>query len=293
MNDYFAYWGKADKGDAAAYHLLVWHSLDVAAVSDELLRQRDDWCSQWAALTNLEYCEARRLAVWLVGLHDIGKFAESFQYLKPDLREKFFAGRAVRCRSYSKRHDQLGYWLWDEKLWEKLDEALPAASSQSVIDLLDVWMLSVTGHHGAPPAVESSSIGSYFQPDDITAAVSFLHDWTELIRPPLTSLARCNCQAEAASWFLAGLAVLSDWLGSNRHFFEFVEGSRSLESYWKNTALPGARSAVKSAGIAVARLHGKIKYGGFELLYPNYQPTPLQSACNQLPLSTEPQLYIL
>ena len=76
MTDIFAYWGKADQsGDD--HHLLIWHSLDVAAVSDELLRQRDDWCGQWAAYTKLEPDDARKLAVWLIGLHDIGKFSVS------------------------------------------------------------------------------------------------------------------------------------------------------------------------------------------------------------------------
>jgi CRISPR-associated endonuclease/helicase Cas3 len=87
--------------------------------------------------------------------------------------------------------------------------------------------------------------------------------------------------------------VLSDWLGSNRYFFEFVDSSQSLDVYWKNTALPNAVNAVQSAGIAGSRLHGPIKQSGFASLYPNYQPTPLQSACDQLPLGAEPQLYIL
>ena len=294
--EFFAYWGKADRHDAA-FHRLVWHSLDVAAVADELLRSRDDWCRQWALVSGLESSKARSLAVWLIGLHDIGKFAESFQYLRPELREKFFPGIAVQCKSYGIRHDRLGHILWSEKLrrelGRKLGRTLRPADARAAIQVLDVWMLSVTGHHGSPPAVEPSSITNYFHPVDITAATRFLHEWTELVNPPLDALAKANSQPEAASWLLAGLAVLSDWLGSNTDIFKFVESTQSLDSYWQGIALPKADNAVQGAGIVGAHSYGSIESSGFASLYPAYDPTPLQLACDIAVVRTEPQLYIL
>lgn len=290
----YKYWGKADN---ARFHRLVWHSLDVAAVADELLRSREDWGRQWALVTDLESSEARSLAVWLVGLHDIGKFAESFQFLRPELRAKFFPDIAVRCKSYSVRHDQLGYILWSEELrrelGKKLVETLPPPSARAVVEVLDVWMLSVAGHHGSPPAVEPSSIGSYFQPVDITAAISFLHEWTALVKPPLHSLAEAKSQPKTASWLLAGLAVLSDWLGSNSDIFQFVESSQSLDSYWQDIAKPRVAISVQGAGIVGGQSHGSIESGGFASIYPDYIPTPLQQACDKATVQPEPQLYIL
>ncbi len=292
MLEFFAYWGKADRHDAA-FHRLVWHSLDVAAVADELLRSRDDWCQQWALVSGLESSEARSLAVWLIGLHDIGKFAESFQYLRPELRERFFPDIAAQRKSYDIRHDQLGHILWSEKLRRELAGTLPPSDARAVIEVLDVWMLSVTGHHGSPPAVEASSIGSYFHPVDITAATSFLHEWTDLVNPPFDSLAQAKAQPEAASWLLAGFAVLSDWLGSNREIFEFVDSAQSMNSYWQDIALPKASVALQGAGIVGAYSHGSIESSGFASMYPAYDPTPLQLACDIATVHPEPQLYIL
>jgi CRISPR-associated endonuclease/helicase Cas3 len=289
---YYAYWGKAEQR-GSAFHLLVWHSLDVAGVADELLRSRVDWLQQWAVLTELESGEARSLAVWLIGLHDIGKFAESFQYLRRDLREHFYPDRPVECKRYSIRHDQLGFMLWHEGLRREFARTLPGENARAVIELLDIWMLSVAGHHGSPPAVESSSLLSYFHEGDIEASLSFLHAWTELINPPLASLAQRNSRPEAASWQLAGLSVLSDWLGSNRQFFEFVDSTQSLEDYWQKTALPQAAAAVRSAGIVWGNGQEQRTHVGFSALYPGYEPTPLQTACDKVALSAEAQLFIL
>ena len=289
---YFAYWGKADRYHTA-FHRLVWHSLDVAAVANELLLQRGDWCRQWALLTGLESDDARALAVWLIGLHDIGKFAESFQHLRPDLREKFFPDITVQRKSYDIRHDQLGHILWSKKLRSELGRSLPTETARTVIQLLDVWMLSVTGHHGSPPSVGPSSIGSYFHSVDIAAAVSFMHEWTAVVNPPFDSLAKGKPQPEAGSWLLAGLAVLSDWLGSNSDIFKFVDSAQSLDSYWVDKALPQAAVAVQVAGIVGASSSGLIKASGFASMYPDYDATPLQLACDKVAVHPEPQLYIL
>ena len=77
------YWGKArparDGTVATPCHLLVHHSLDVAAVGVQALQR-------WPALRQLfvsrlglpEIHSEPWLAFWLA-LHDLGKFAESFQ----------------------------------------------------------------------------------------------------------------------------------------------------------------------------------------------------------------------
>lgn len=47
------------------------------------------------------------------------------------------------------------------------------------------------------------------------------------------------------SWWLAGFAVLCDWLGSNRKYFEFYKNQMPMEQYWKDIALPSAENAYK------------------------------------------------
>ncbi len=55
MDEYFKYWGKAGRkeGDQHLYHLLVFHSLDVAAVGNVLLSKFPKLRKQLAALSGM------------------------------------------------------------------------------------------------------------------------------------------------------------------------------------------------------------------------------------------------
>jgi len=86
------YWGKAasDEEEAVRCHLLVYHALDVAAVTRELLCRRPFLARRLSRLMGMPVEGAASLGVFLAGLHDLGKFAEAFQQLRPDLRQRFW-----------------------------------------------------------------------------------------------------------------------------------------------------------------------------------------------------------
>ena len=122
---FYKYWGKARKPEdyeGEPYHLLVYHSLDVAAVANVLLERHPFLLKGLARAMDLPPAEARSWCVYLLGLHDLGKFAENFQQLRPDLRQAFLPDEKIRKTGYGIRHDSLGKILWDDCLRKHLLE---------------------------------------------------------------------------------------------------------------------------------------------------------------------------
>lgn len=71
---YFKYWGKAGKKDCT-HHLLVYHSLDVAAVGI-LLADRLHLDQRMAKRLRYGPQELINIIAFLCAIHDIGKFSD-------------------------------------------------------------------------------------------------------------------------------------------------------------------------------------------------------------------------
>ncbi|MGV6859123.1 MAG: CRISPR-associated helicase Cas3', partial [bacterium] len=296
---YYRYWGKAgadEESNGPPCHLLAYHSLDVAAVATALLTQRPQLLARLSRLMGLGEDQTRAWVIYLLGLHDLGKFAESFQQLREDLRLGFWPDEKIRNKDYSLRHDALGWLLWREFLgFELLDEEF----QDFIEEAMDYWLAAVTGHHGWPPDVSDKRerLKHHFRDFDQQAAFDFSRQWLELTGPDLGALKQYFDDADfarrqrEASWLLAGIAVLSDWLGSNREYFDFIDTPMPLSQYWETHALPAAEEAVRQAGILPPPVH--IMREPRDLFDYLEKPTPLQQACLDLPIEPEPQLFIL
>ncbi|HHH38472.1 MAG TPA: CRISPR-associated helicase Cas3', partial [Sedimenticola sp.] len=94
-----------------------------------------------------------------------------------------------------------------------------------------------------------------------------------------------------ASWLLAGLAVLCDWLGSDQNLFTYRSTPLPLATYWSETALPTACQAVEQAGIIPQTPHSHLAPAA---LFPYLeQASPLQRQCARVALGDGPRLFIL
>ena len=223
--DYLKYWGKASHDDNS-YHLLPYHCLDVAAVGHQLLNQHPFLLNKLSKMMLLPESAVKSWLIFLLGIHDLGKFAESFQQLRNDLRIELGHSKPQKI-NYDLRHDNLGYLLWFckqqglGKYYQSNGFPLYPASSElgNVIrKLFPVWLAPVMGHHGFPPE-SKKRIKEYFQGNDQDNARSFINDWLLLIQPNFDCIVKhcsnktwINSQKET-SWIIAGLAVLCDWLG--------------------------------------------------------------------------------
>jgi len=305
----YRYWGKArPEGETGpAYHLLPYHCLDVAAVGHVLFQYSAPLRKKLTRLTALDEATCRYWLLFFLALHDIGKFAESFQGLREDLLQHLQAKETNRPYI---RHDRLGYVLWEQKLctgrnlcpWFDIeaDDATLGKWAKAVL-----WFARpMTGHHGEPPRRTGLNdmmirVESSFSEPDVAASIAFLDEIAKLFRQP-DSLEiktpgyskQLRARWKKASWFLAGFTVLCDWIGSNDRWFPFIEEPATLNAYWRDHALPHAKDAVKAAGISFD-LSAPMPTD-FSGLFPNLaNPTPLQRFVAGCKVASSPQLFIL
>ncbi|MDZ4151195.1 CRISPR-associated helicase Cas3', partial [Methylicorpusculum sp.] len=296
---YYSYWGKAKpEGESGpAYHLLPYHCLDVAAVGYCLLDPEHDRCRQLARQLQVEPAWLRDFFVFCLALHDLGKFARAFQGLKENMSDDLVKPKP-RMR-YDQRHDSLGFWLWIRSTAQDIAKNLSitdfsAKEMDTLSKYMEPWLEIVTGHHGQPPIKQARRLEDYFQPEDKQAALEFVQVSFSLLldsfdfRPLLDKALKKRLQA--VSWQLAGLAVLADWLGSNRDYFEYSDRRMPLEEYWRQIALSNAEKAMRVLPEqAEIEAFSDIKYL-FDFVD---EPTPLQRYAIEVQLNQSPQLFIL
>ncbi len=294
---YFRYWGKARREDQPGepYHLLPYHCLDVAAVGTVLLQSHQPFRQGLSRLTGLDEKEFFHWTVFLLALHDIGKFSVSFQQLRPDLLKTLQQRKTHK--QYTERHDCLGYEIWKSGLKPHLQEKglLTKGRQRAGLQAADYLALAVTGHHGQPPQRKNAGflLDDHFENPDQAAALAFAEDLIEILlvgKPPIPNIQKDK--AKESSWWLAGFAVLCDWLGSNADYFPYQTKAMNLAEYWK-LALDLARKAVDDTELLPAKPGSHLT---LEQLIPtatDIKPTPLQQLATDIRLGDGPQLFIL
>ncbi len=300
---FYSYWGKAGPaGEGAGYHLLPYHCLDVAAVGSVLLRERKELLLGLADFLGVHADALRHWLTYLLAIHDVGKFADGFQNLRPDLMLALQGRRAAV--SYAERHDTLGYRFCTGRGSPGVAVELLARAISSHADVKDLrallapWLNAVTGHHGRPPILAAYPRPlSHDFPESVSGdATAFLQEALGLLLPEglpfvLTDYSQVLASFQRVSWLTAGLAVAADWIGSNQAWFPYCNDPMSLRDYWVDRALRQAESAVAESGLlAVA----PAPWSGLRGLFPKIAtPTALQRLAEEIELSESPQLFII
>lgn len=291
MQAYWRYRGKSSPRDDTGerWHLLPFHMLDVAAVMEALLFQRPAWVASCAASQGWSAEQFRSVAVYFAILHDLGKFARSFQAILPPGSDDLVS--VARAPLYTLRHDTLGLLLWLDYLEERLPAAvMPEADRER----WDDWLRIACGHHGQPPregGARRLRATDHFLPDDMDAAQAFACDAAVLVgalpAPGQTLDPR-------RGWQLAGLMVLADWIGSNQYHFPYRAQPMALADYWHEHARPAARRALAASGITACCCAPYAGVDQLTRLIPYLSsPTPLQHYAASVPLADGPQLFLL
>ncbi|MBR9884247.1 MAG: CRISPR-associated helicase Cas3' [Oceanospirillales bacterium] len=163
------------------------------------------------------------------------------------------------------------------------------------LESLNMLLDSVFGHHGKPVSREYLKILScYRHPLDVEAASMFVRDCARLLELewPEAQLADRDwfARLRQASWHLAGLAILCDWIGSNQGYFHYcADDEIELAAYWERAK----RQALDA--LALTELGKSIQVQPFVSVQQHFgfSPTPLQRWAETVPLSQGPQLFIL
>ncbi|MEW6266583.1 MAG: CRISPR-associated helicase Cas3' [Thermodesulfobacteriota bacterium] len=293
QESYHSYWGKSGHGESDG-HLLCYHGLDASAVAkvwledDRLLRRR------LALVAGLSESLVVPLTAFFIGLHDAGKFSEGFQGLRPDLVRRL-NGPTGRT-PYPHRHDYLSGLAWRESLlpnwvsrgWFGMTEAINPR------DLLRPWALTSAGHHGRPSGLKpfAGRFKDFFTPGDRAALLAYAEALVRLLEPEARpgQWPRDPEQWRRASWLLAGLAIVCDWLASNSELFSYRLDPVPMEIYWVQ-ARQQAESALADSGLLPGRPSLET---GLARLWPALaRPTPLQRFVEECPLDSGPRLFII
>ena len=288
------FWGKAQPCDTESgpkWHPLAFHCLDVAAVGEALLKGHGGFGASLPSLLGLPQEEAFRLVFYLLCLHDVGKFAKKFQAKVPNLYPDCFGDDPERlAKIYDHGAGGLRLFDADEDFFK-----LPTGGRSRVWRPL---VSAVTGHHGAPPAPPPTNetintLRSDFGAPGVDAARRFIHQAHELFSPPV-ELTRFDVgHARPASFALAGLAVLADWIGSNQKWFRYrkPDDFEDIEAYWGDAQEKAGR-AVREAGVLPApptRSH----LGYDALIDANATPSPMQDWTCSVGLPVGPTLFMI
>ena len=281
--DIHSFWGKAQPmGDGPGYHPLPLHSLDVAAVGSVLLTSKRGPARTLPHLLGISPGETVRVVSCLLALHDVGKFAKRFQAKAP----QWFPS------AFTDRPDALATQFDHGDGGLRLFEAEPATfHAPPDIRALRLLACAVFGHHGSPPSTHGGgTLKGDFGKAGVDAARLFVGEICDLFGlaggwPHLDlELAR------RASFALAGLAVMADWIGSKQEWFPYSKPTRDLKAYWE-AALERAASAVALAGVIPSPTSAEISY--LDLIGEAVTPTPLQEWARDVDLPGGPTLFLL
>lgn len=299
-NHYFDYLGKFSLTDGSeSYHLLPFHSLDVAAVAEALLAENTFFTKDLSGLIGLSESELIKILCFFVALHDLGKFSSAFQMLfaekTPLLYQPEFGVKPYEGKNF--RHDRLGFHFWqkvESRVLEYLlvDEELD--DEDVAFDALQILAEVVLGHHGKPINTGGSfELKSYLEKQNEEAANQFVKEMLELFQPKIPSGflkdEDWGARLKQVSWHLAGLTVLADWLGSNTEFFPYETEAVALSEYWEQ-----AKNKAKTA-LAKTDLWKRLNVKPFLSVREHYgfEPTPLQKWAETVDVDDSPQLFIL
>ena len=239
---WWSLWAKYSRSvGEAGHHLLLFHLMDVAAVAwvmwEEVLSA--PLRRSLASRLGLSNEEAGRSIAFLCGLHDLGKASPSFQAKNAEYKNRLRAiGFDFPERYKPPPHGVVTTSVLPEMLrsagWSR-ENARQAAEA-------------VGGHHGL--------FASSFDLDDVRSSLGN-GKWTEVREDLFAELKRVvlhpTDRVPAAefgkpNWIiLAGLASVTDWIGSNVDLFPFLNTEADPAEYFTK-ACARAREGLEALG---------------------------------------------
>lgn len=259
--------------ESPTWHPLVYHSLDVAACCEAILHVRRGALERVARLLHVDPDALAPVVVALAALHDIGKCAAGFQGKRPDLWPPILG--PMPAETVPTRHDAAGVWLFREVegLEDIVIKLLPGLSGSTRATIVQ----AVCAHHGEPcnvrhgdpgnviadPAKEIGAAAQAVAVDLARELVAVVG--AEPVRVP-------DRHGRLLSWWMSGLMVFADWLGSSHEWFPFEAGI-PLTDYWR-FARRRAERAVAEAGVIPAAVTPTLSLGD---LIPGGTPSPVQA----------------
>jgi CRISPR-associated endonuclease/helicase Cas3 len=247
--------------------------------------------------------DGRRLAVWLAGVHDIGKatpaFACQVEQLAQVMREHGLEMRSRQAMGADRRlapHGLAGQVLLGEWLEER--HGWPVRQTGQ-------FTVAVGGHHGVPP--EHGQIQALDRhPDLLRTHGPSRTLWQRVQEELLEARAEeFGARQRLAAWqavklpqpvqvLLSALVIVADWIASNPDLFPYFPedvprtGTERVVAAWRGLDLPGPWRAEEPAGDAQEVFASRFD------LPPGAKVRPVQEAAVELARAMEePGLMVI
>lgn len=194
---------------------------------------------------------------WLLlglALHDIGKYTDCFQ-MKVEERWHHKPVWGDRRPAVDLGHGLHGSALWETIQREHVGHFGDDPEQMlTALSLFSIWFDAICGHHGRPidagPSDEFTQQLKTRMCDEARAdAAAYATACVDLFMPHMPpDLDPSQYRVQQASWLVAGVAMLSDWLGSNQTWFPYTGPQYSLLHYWP-IARANANKAISESGL--------------------------------------------
>ncbi len=269
------------QADYAAYHLLPYHCLDVAAVADVWWVNSPSLRQQFTQSTQLETeAQAKAWLMFFICLHDLGKFDIRFQMKSSEaigqLQPENYALTKAKF-DYKDPYDHGGSgYEWFKK--EVADYGFNCIVENDAMN----WIQQVAGHHGCIPnnqRLREPQVSEDIKQQDRQARIEWVQTLKQLFLKPVGL--KFDDIPENFPTMLAGFCSVCDWVGSSTEYFPYQATIEpDLQAYF-DSRLPCATNALNAFGL-LAKVKGQ---GGMAALFPNYTPQGLQILVEQFPLA--------
>ena len=267
------------QADYAAYHLLPYHCLDVAAVANQWWLHSSSLRHQFTQAMQVDENTAYAWLIFFIALHDLGKLDIRFQMkaskaIRQLQLENYLSIKAKYDPKTKYDHGSSGYDWFKE---EVSDYGFDCLNENEAMD----WMQKVAGHHGRIPEndpVAKPVVSDEIKHQDKHARIEWIQSLKQLF------LERVGLELydipEILPSMLAGFCSVCDWIGSSTEFFPYQSSEQAdLESYF-DSRLPLAAQALNAFGV-LSNIKGK---GGMAALFPSYIPQGLQTIVDTFPI---------
>ncbi|GBC61451.1 CRISPR-associated helicase/endonuclease Cas3 [Desulfonema ishimotonii] len=301
MEKELIFWGKSERKREAGelQWMSVWaHSLNVTAVAQAWLTERESLLTRWAALlgtdrNGITRQDALRVALHFTLLHDLGKYHFRFQGKNAGLFEALNSV-AIPASNGSFDHGAWGFQFYGRHLTGR-----PGVPEKTE------WyhfMRAVASHHGTyadpggrtPKKVSGASVSADVLENARKRAVAG-HIGRAARYFPLPEFGRFkNIRADAVV-FLAGLCSVADWLGSDSDFFPCGPVRDTSEPEFITSAMTDAARAVLERNHLLGRYCGEPETR-LSRIFPGIgrlRLRPLQQAACDLALNAAPRMIII
>lgn len=242
--DSFAlYWGKTSDNFnnselGITYHLFPYHSLEVAFIAEAWL-QSSNTVKRIMDNVCLPKESGKDIEAWLlffIASHDYGKMDLRFQLkvpdvvkiLRPNLQKEMWDVSKFEIKNF--KHGVEGYKAF-------LSDFLDADSD--CVNEIDMWMASVTGHHG----VISRTYDLFSNPEAEDDLVEFdrnaRRQWIQvlgdifLLPHGLSWLSNTPLINQTSQMHIAGLCSIADWIASQNNIFPYRSDWIGASEYWQ------------------------------------------------------------